>query len=817
MKLLKIKYLSVTLFLLLFLSVGCEKKKPIDNQFNGNQLTIKFSFDNNSTLKKETKSSIAPNAASPVSAYLSELPYTLSVLVFKVDGLNETFAYLAKYQYDTDFKYNQSITVTLRKSENINDKYRLVLLGNPPKFLTPSVGTTKADVYKSIQYPISSKWPIDTYELSPFTIRPMWGETTAEAILSPTNPFKDANTNLSSIGLVDAMALVELGINYFDNQSNETRGINTFLLRSVFVYNIPSKGCVAPLSYSELNTKPNIPTSITFNSPFDYSGIVAQGCIPMNNIIIPESSKPINRGDDNTTCIIIGGLYSSTGNFSGVPETFYRIDFMDYTTGEMLPILRKHRYRFNITSISGPGFASKEDAVKSFDSPIKFTLTWNNMYIPVEDKMLYLNSDKNSIDLPYNDNNISGAFTINTNYIVNGTPDWTVTSNQEWLTPNKNGNQIDIVTTGYKQPNNETGPRSAILTISAGPRLTLKLKVFQYPLISNDPAKYANCYIVEPNSVFSFQALNIPNPSAAMYSEVVWMSAAGLIKGTSLNQIDGKITIKTAPNIQGNAVVALKTSAGVIKWSWHIWVTQNKNLIEAGVLGGNGKYYLDRNLGALANHPNAPNGGGVATIGLLYQHSRKDPFPCSSSTTSIVEPYIYKPSGATTTVIKTNSTSITGTVDYAISHPDEFLYNLSTTCWQYDNNNINYWGGVSGSTTVKTKFDPCPKGWKVPSSGSIEWGSLGEKPTEYYSTVNSIVGYQLSRFGGWFSASGKRSGEDGNLYSNSVGYSWTAVSSSGTSSHAMHLHCYWQGAANSVYIWDNDNGDAFPIRCIKDQ
>ena len=80
---------------------------------------------------------------------------------------------------------------------------------------------------------------------------------------------------------------------------------------------------------------------------------------------------------------------------------------------------------------------------------------------------------------------------------------------------------------------------------------------------------------------------------------------------------------KTMARTGGNAVIGyLDPATGLVKWSWHIWVTDR----EVTLTAANGYEWMDRNLGALNNTP-----GAVANRGLFYQWGRKDPFLPSSA------------------------------------------------------------------------------------------------------------------------------------------------------------------------------------------
>ena len=139
---------------------------------------------------------------------------------------------------------------------------------------------------------------------------------------------------------------------------------------------------------------------------------------------------------------------------------------------------------------------------------------------------------------------------------------------------------------------------------------------------------------------------------------------------------------------EGNAVVAAKNSKGVILWSWHIWCCEEGwqeqvYFNDAGVM-------MDRNLGATSATP-----GHVGALGLLYQWGRKDPFLGSSSIREAIDA---KSTG--TWAINTKESSFVNLE----SNPMTFYTNMS----QPDGS----WA------SIKTIYDPCPAGWRVPDGGN---------------------------------------------------------------------------------------------------
>ena len=204
----------------------------------------------------------------------------------------------------------------------------------------------------------------------------------------------------------------------------------------------------------------------------------------------------------------------------------------------------------------------------------------------------------------------------------------------------------------------------------------------------------ANCYIVSEAGAYKFKAVQ-GNLDATVGNvktvEVLWETfgtdempnVGDLIASVSYK--DGYIRFKTPETYrEGNASIAAKNSAGTILWSWHIWFTDQPEL---HVYDNKAGFMMDRNLGATSAEP-----GQVASLGLLYQMNRKDPFIGSSSLHEAVEAastgnWLYGPTSGN----MVNNTECNPTTFYTHYYPSD-------------------WG------LTKSTADPCPVGWKVPSS-----------------------------------------------------------------------------------------------------
>jgi hypothetical protein len=318
---------------------------------------------------------------------------------------------------------------------------------------------------------------------------------------------------------------------------------------------------------------------------------------------------------------------------------------------------------------------------------------------------------------------------------------------------------------------------------------------------------------------------------------VLWQQEEGstLTGLTATNTTDGPIvngaltidrklqegkTIITVPlsGKRGNAVIALRSvlSGTPVVWSFHIWVSEINDV--ACNTSSMGSYYLlDRNIGATSID------GTLDSFGVNYQWGRKDPFPrilVAQSGTS-VEGDALKTAGRTSSV----------TLNYSIQNPDTRVTYTSATGAKWLPTSVNgLWGyaEVHGSSsdalkvksTVKTVYDPCPVGYKVPALGYLSTiGSLNDK-----SKAVSGKGYDMSTgtstiffpYSGYVRVSKTTKSND---YQSYRGYLWTV----NNRSDSQGAYIFWYNAdgiqANknstgaNIYTYC---GDALPVRCIKE-
>ena len=279
----------------------------------------------------------------------------------------------------------------------------------------------------------------------------------------------------------------------------------------------------------------------------------------------------------------------------------------------------------------------------------------------------------------------------------------------------------------------------------------------EVPAVDLSESGTANSYIVSEEGAYKFRSVQGNSGTSVgkvASAEVLWESfgtsevpAVGdLVKNVSYK--DGYIAFATNSTFkEGNAVIAAKDVSGNILWSWHIWLTDQP---AEQVYYNNAGTMMDRNLGATSATP-----GDVGALGLLYQWGRKDPFLGSSSISESVEA---KSTGIWPAAVESDDSQ--GTEDYSVKYPTTFIsYNKDNYDWYYTGSSLT---DNTRWQSVKTIYDPCPVGWRVPDGGeSGVWakadfqGQSNENNGKLFTSVSSSSI--------WYPATGYKSPGGGGL------------------------------------------------------
>ena len=313
----------------------------------------------------------------------------------------------------------------------------------------------------------------------------------------------------------------------------------------------------------------------------------------------------------------------------------------------------------------------------------------------------------------------------------------------------------------------------------------------------------ANSYIVSGYGAYSFPAVkgNSNEPIDSLDTvEVLWESFGTTEKPTegalieSVFLEDNTVYINTAADFrEGNAVVAAKAVDGRILWSWHIWMTDQP---QEHVYPNNAGTMMDRHLGATSVTP-----GDVASFGLLYQWGRKDPFLGAADDEN------FSRAGSTidwpAAVLPMNGV----TPEYSVKYPTTFFMSSGYPGnWMSEHDNTLW-------DSTKTKYDPCPPGWRVPDGGDKTgfWQIAGS--TVQYDKTNygmSFLGYD---FQAWYPATGWIAKEDNTVRSTaSRGNCWTLIPSG---DEARFMMFDMTGVFTNTTYYDC-KADGFSVRCQKE-
>lgn len=349
----------------------------------------------------------------------------LNILVFKKNNDDtETFYYKApitgSITYDSSDGRKAVVTVKLVKSENSSDLFRIVVVANHSVEGVTMVEnvTPKQAVLEELTYLASIEWNADETNYTPF---PMWGETA-----SPVE-IKD-NGTLDAIDMYRALARIDVGLNFEsvdDVLSENALGLNSFKIKEIKVFRTYDKGFVAPLDATQIYTQPSIPADAVRradNMPLGYTVSETGGADKyVREIYVPEADLPGSPSKSNMHCIVVGGYYKGSSSIS-----YYRLNFAEIENGgatTYFPILRNHRYTFNIQQITAPGFATAEEALNSdgFATNMSYdVIVWDeNIYgIKVEGSQ-YLGLDNRNVNLAAQATSASPANAVTIKYQTN--------------------------------------------------------------------------------------------------------------------------------------------------------------------------------------------------------------------------------------------------------------------------------------------------------------------------------------------------------------------------------------------------------------
>lgn len=367
---------------------------------------------------------------------------------------------------------------------------------------------------------------------------------------------------------------------------------------------------------------------------------------------------------------------------------------------------------------------------------------------------------------------------------------------------------------------------------------------------------------------------------------LVWSDGFYMVEDVHLEGDYLVFTINPEYMQQANAVVAVRDGQGQIMWSWHIWVT-DRTLAEVyhlqdgidgsldaygmmkcnlGWVDGKEVYYNSRNLNFVftqnvsgEQRPLKVHQTGAAfdykDVGsTYYQWGRKDPLVALRNWSNVKasdyrlhetsDPkYIY--------TVGTGSVSL----GKAIQNPNIFYTRGSTTNW-LSSNISSLWdasatgGGESDrdkKTSVKTIYDPSPRGYKVPVprafsvlvNNSTESGNYGGSfngvPDPDSELHNRYLAFEKKNKQGEeipLTGTGQRAdragleaykpndgkGEIGGLWAMFGVYYWSCIQKGSAESYTLVIRKdYPEGYEVYSYGFGGAKTMARPVRCIEDR
>lgn len=239
-------------------------------------------------------------------------------------------------------------------SKNETDKYDIVIIGNGKSSIATYdyVGKTKEQLRTGTNlYSVyDGKWTDKDI--------PMWGEVKGLLIHPVSNTFQ--------IKMLRALARIEVGLGKYDQINATWPGLLNFKLNEVTVMaNTTLYDYIPNPDYVDIDGNVTAPSAglkavgMSTKGVFSGSDITNQAYIK-STIFIAE--------DDNYESfpikIILRGRYDGAAT-----DTYYCVRMRTPKPGTQtyrdMPILRNHLYRIDVTSISGPGYSTSDEAAEN--------------------------------------------------------------------------------------------------------------------------------------------------------------------------------------------------------------------------------------------------------------------------------------------------------------------------------------------------------------------------------------------------------------------------------------------------------------------
>ena len=183
-----------------------------------------------------------------------------------------------------------------------------------------------------------------------------------------------------------------------------------------------------------------------------------------------------------------------------------------------------------------------------------------------------------------------------------------------------------------------------------------------------------------------------------------------------------QFNVNNIPSQGANAVISIESMTEV--WSWHIWLWPH-DLSPVEITNSTGVKYNIMPVNLASKY----DSDGVHIKNWFYQWGRPNPMLLPSAWDSTTD---HSPGSIT-------KSSKASSLANGLANPSKFYYNSSSPYnWFGTQSYYNLWDaactgtGNSDNDTVKTVYDPCPVGWKVPNGNTFTGLSI-------ISSANGIV------------------------------------------------------------------------------
>ncbi|MDR1004468.1 MAG: hypothetical protein LBL97_05610, partial [Prevotellaceae bacterium] len=279
---------------------------------------------------------------------------------------NNKLAYMATVlSHDAD---NKTLTLKMRPSASATDKQRVVLLVNYYKasgtlYGGTDVNTDKGKNYDTWRNSLELKAGTTVVDI-PHRGVPMWGESAAFSV--------KAGSSDQTVQLMRALARIDIGLRFTrgsdGNYTSDVEGVPGYTLSDVAVYYDSSYGTLIPLAANVANhivTAPTVPAETDVDAAHTYT---VTGNKLVRSIYVGEQPAGGFKGDGTNAFTLIAGITNQ-----GI-KSYYRINLTKQNDeSTLLDILRNHRYVLNIQNITGKGWTTVDDALKSKPANIEWT------------------------------------------------------------------------------------------------------------------------------------------------------------------------------------------------------------------------------------------------------------------------------------------------------------------------------------------------------------------------------------------------------------------------------------------------------------